>query len=93
MNEELIRKAGCAILGLFFGFLFGFLWEKLTLRIDHLAHRNGHHYHHSLFGLLVFLFIPMFWDDLNQVLLIAGFGIGVILHHTIKEGFIFLTKD
>ena len=93
MNEELIRNAGCTILGLFLGFLFGFLWEKFTLRINYLAHRNGYHYHHSLFGLVGFLFIPMFWGDLNKVLFIAGFGIGVILHHTIKEGFIFYTRD
>lgn len=93
MNWELFQKITYAILGFFSGFIFGFLWEISTSKIRHLAHQNGHHYHHSLFGLGAFLFIPKFLGDLNKMFFITGFGLGVIVQHAIKEGLIFITKD
>ncbi|MFH0853130.1 MAG: hypothetical protein V1853_01880 [bacterium] len=93
MNEGSAQRAICLVLGILSGFVVGFIWETSTRKIIHLAHRNGYHYHHSLFGLVAFLFIPKFWYDLNKALFIAGFGLGIIIQHTINEGFIFITKD
>lgn len=93
MNEELAKRIIYLILGFSSGFIFAFLWEVSTLKIGHLAHQKGYHFHHSLFGLIAFLFIPKFWGDMNKVLFVFGFGTGVIIQHAIKEGFIFITKD
>lgn len=82
-----------SLLGFLSGFAFAFLWEITTPGIGYLAHQGGYHFHHSLFGLLAFLFVPLFRNDFNKTLFIAGFGLGVILQHTIKEGFVFVTKD
>ncbi len=93
MNEAFFPKTIYVALGLFCGFFLGFLWEVSTLKIGHMAYRNGYHYHHSLFGLVAFLLLPKFWDDPNKAFFVVGFGIGMITQHTVKEGFIFITKD
>ena len=93
MNKELGERVTYLIFGFSSGFIFGFLWEVSTLKIGHWAHQKGYHYHHSLFGLIAFLFIPKFWGDMNKALFAFGFGVGAIIQHSIKEGFIFITKD
>ena len=95
MNEKLAQNVTYVILGFSSGFLFGFLWDIATFKIgtQHMAHQNGYHYHHSLFGLISFLLIPKLWGDINKALFAFGFGIGVILQHYLKDGFVFITKD
>jgi hypothetical protein len=75
------------------GFVFALTWEVSTLRIGHWAYQKGYHFHHSLFGIAAFLFVPLFWEESNKVIVLLGFGTGIIVQHSIKEGFRFITKD
>ncbi len=94
MEKEIADKITHTLLGFSSGFIFAFLLWKITAsKIGYLTHQGGYHFHHSLFGLLAFLFIPIFRSDSNKTFFIVGFGLGVILQHTIKERFVFITKD
>ncbi len=81
------------VLGFLIGFMFASTWERITRRIGHLAYQKGVHFHHSLFGLLVLLFVPLVWDRPDRVLSIIGFGVGIIVQHSIKEGLVFITRS
>lgn len=81
-----------SFIGFLSGFIFGALWERSTKKISHLCHQGGYHFHHSLFGIFVLFFIP-FVVDINKILFIICFGLGVITQHTIQDGFVFITKD
>ena len=79
--------------GFFSGFILAILWEITTYKIGHLAHQKGFHFHHSLFGVIAIILIPIFCNDFNKTFFVLLFGIGIITQHSIKEGFIFITKD
>jgi hypothetical protein len=85
-------KTAYVLIGFLSGFVFAFLWETATRRADHLAYQWGYHFHHSLFGLLAFLSIPLVRNDSNKTMFALGFGLGAILQHTLNEGFVFITK-
>ena len=79
--------------GFFSGFILAILWEISTYKIGHLAHQKGCHFHHSLFGVSAFRLIPILGNDPKEVLFALCFGIGIITQHSIKDGFVFITKD
>lgn len=81
------------LIGFLSGFSFAFLWEKTTLKIGQHAYQKGYHFHHSLFALPAFLLIPFFWGDVEKILFIIGFGLGIIIQHSIKERLTFITKE
>ena len=91
----MIIEISYLVAGLIAGYFFGLIlvWGILTFKIGHLVHRAGLHFHHSLLGLLALMLIPFYKDSFDKIMLIVGFSVGIIIQHTIKEGFIFITKD
>jgi hypothetical protein len=84
----------------FIGLLIGFYCShvqyfiyKRTRQLAVIGRQRGYHLHHSLFGLILYtlpLFIHM---SLLQVFFVVSIGTGIIIDHTLKEGFIFITKE
>ncbi len=48
----------------------------------------GYRLHHSLYGIL-FLFLSL----INRSLFFAGFGVGIIVQHTLFGGFQFVSRE
>ncbi len=72
------------------GFLLAFGWEHFCTHIIKKTSLivQGWRFHHSLYGLLFLTFgflIP------NNILL--GIGIGIIVQHTMTDGFRFISKE
>jgi hypothetical protein len=85
---------------LFSGFSIGFIASHLQYFIFKYAkslsvvgRRRGYHFHHSMFGIGFYL-LPFFVHVTGpQILFLYGIGSGLIADHTLKEGFIFITKE
>jgi len=86
----------------FLGLLLSRLWYKFTYnshpavkKLDRLGRHKGYHFHHSMYGLTSFIVAPFTLTDNHIItaLILIGFGLGVIIDHTIEEGFIFITKE
>ncbi len=81
------------ILSLFLGIIFAFVYEIITGIIGKkLFHQEsiillGYKLHHSLYGILS-LFIFLF----NKKIFYLGFGLGIILQHSITDSFNFIQK-
>lgn len=78
------------LLGILIGIFFGTLWVKYTNPIKSYATLKGRHFHHSL------LFIPLitfaFFFQKPVIYLFIGMGLGIVIQHTLQEGFIFISK-
>jgi hypothetical protein len=80
------------------GYFLAFLWEFVTakvLKIDHFARQKGFHLHHSIFGLICYIFSVyyLFLGDINNFMYFIAFGSGIISQHIrTKDGFVFITK-
>jgi hypothetical protein len=89
------------LLALFLGILLSRIWYKLsyasvpaTKKIDKIISRHkGYHIHHSMYGLTSFMIVPLTLTHYGLSMALVGFGLGIIIDHTIEEGFIFITKD
>lgn len=79
------------LLGILLGFAFGEVWVWVTDKWSAKPFIKGYHLHHSLFALLVF-FIAFFVSETMRIVLL-GSGIGIIIQHTCKEGFKFITRE
>lgn len=93
---EIITKILYATVGFIGGFVSGFIVGTLSLKIEqirNLTHQGGWHFHHSALGLAALFLIPFLKGDINKIIFIVCFSAGIIIQHTIKEGFIFVTKD
>ncbi len=76
-------------------FIFLYRSHPMVKKLDKIGLHKGYHFHHSMYGLTSFMVVP-FTITNNHVLItliLIGFGLGVIIDHTIEEGFIFITKD
>lgn len=51
--------------------------------------KRGYHIHHSMYGVLSFLLAPF---TVHSLFLI-GFGLGIIIEHTLTERFVFIEKE
>ncbi len=51
-----------------------------------------HHVHHSMYGLVPFFIAPFTLANITLTITIVGFGIGIIIEHTVHEGFVFINK-
>jgi len=81
------------VFGIAFGFIFGYLWERCTTKTNlrRFAHLKRIHLHHSLFGLIAILFALLLKGG-SQIIVLC-FGLGIIIEHSIRESFVFITKD
>ena len=95
MQEVLIL-----LVALFFGFLFSrFLYfiyeysEGKTEKVEKFTTPKGYHVHHSMYGVTSLFIIPFTaGHHVMTTIFLLGFGIGIILEHTIEEGFVFISK-
>jgi len=81
--------------GLLIGLILTFIFELILLQIPYLKYNFwdhpklilGHHFHHSLLGLL-FVITGFFWPIKNKKakLFLIGLGLGIIIIHTISDG-------
>ena len=88
------------LLALFLGFVLSRLWYKLsytshptTKKIDKIGRHKGYHLHHSIYGLTSFMIVPFTLTHFAVSMALVGFGLGIIIDHTIEEGFIFITRN
>jgi len=94
-----MKKLFFSALGFMLGFGWGWFWEARTKKIYHLAHVKGYHFHHSLYGIVSILLIPVIWHRnwLNKrsklISVSIGFSLGVITQHSRSDGFVSITKD
>lgn len=78
------------LLGILLGFTFGVVWVWATDKLSAKPIIKGYHFHHSMFTIPA-LFIALFTQEVITVILL-GLGIGIIIQHTYREGFKFITK-
>lgn len=73
-----------------FGFILATLWEMFCVKIIKKTSLIilGYRLHHSLYGLL---FVIFGFELQNNILF--GLGIGILIQHTITDGFRFLSKE
>ena len=84
------------------GFLASRLWfiflyrsHPMVKKLDKIGLHRGYHFHHSMYGVTSFMIVPFTLTN-HHVLttfILIGFGLGVIIDHTIEEGFVFITKE
>src|ERR1035437_6164287 len=84
----------------FLGLLLSRLWYRYTYdshptvkKLDRLGRHKGYHFHQSLYGATSLFVVPFTITHFLVTLILIGFGLGVIIDHTIEEGFIFITKE
>ena len=82
------------------GLLLSRLWYKFTYdshptvkKLDRLGRHKGYHFHHSIYGVTSLFVVPFTITHFIVTLALIGFGLGVIIDHTIEEGFIFITRE
>lgn len=75
---------------LLLGFLAAYGWELFCSRIIKQTSLIilGYRLHHSLYGLLF-----MGAGYISKNMFLAGFGIGIILQHTLTDGFRFISLE
>jgi len=76
-------------------FIFSYGSHPMAKKLDRIGLHKGYHFHHSMYGLTSFMVVPFTLTNHHVLitLVLIGFGLGVIIDHTIEEGFIFITKD
>ncbi len=79
------------------GYLTASVWEFVCKHIFHKESLilRGYRLHHSLFGVILFvcgfLFLVVHRPDIALILLMLG--LGILLQHTVTDGFKFVTKE
>lgn len=97
-------EIGIFLMTLFLGFILSRMWYIFTVesrharvskvkKLDRLGRHKGYHFHHSVYGLTSFIMVPFTLTHFTISLALIGFGLGVIIDHTIEEGFVFITKE
>jgi hypothetical protein len=90
------------LIALFLGIILSRLWYKFIYtshptvkKLDRIGRHKGYHFHHSMYGLTSFMAVPFALRNHHflTTLILIGFGLGLIIDHTIEEGFVFITKE
>jgi hypothetical protein len=86
-----------ALLG---GFLPGFLFSRLLYKqnkhirkLSRLGRQKGYHIHHSIWGVIILLTLPFINFQITIELFLSSLSIGIIIDHTLNEGFLFITRE
>lgn len=95
-----MSKIAIFLIALFLGFILSRLWYKFVYashptvkKLDRIGRHKGYHFHHSMYGLTSLFVVPFTLTHFIVTMALIGFGLGVIIDHTIEEGFIFITKE
>jgi hypothetical protein len=93
--EQVVLFLLAVILGLLISRILSYIYDSNPDKIDKLTTPKGYHLHHSMYGITSFVAVPFMFDHHHfaTTLFLLGFGLGVILEHTIQCGFVFLTKQ
>lgn len=85
----MIKFVASIILGVLTAFLYDYVAKMIGTKVFHKTELViwGFKLHHSLYGLLSFALYGV-----NRNVFFLGFGIGIILQHTITDGFRFIQK-
>lgn len=77
-------------MSLLLGFLFAYGWEFFCTKIIKQTSLIilGYRLHHSIYGLL---FLGLGY--INKNVFLAGFGIGIIVQHTLTDGYRFISFE
>ncbi len=72
------------------GFISAFIWEFFSGKIIHQTALilYGYRLHHSLYGIASILY-----GTTNKNHFLIGFGIGIIIQHTLTDGFRFISLE
>ena len=75
-------------------FVFSYRSNKVK-KLDRVGVHKGYHIHHSMYGVTSFMIVPYTLTNHHVLatLVLIGFGLGMIIDHTIEEGFVFITKE
>jgi hypothetical protein len=77
----------------FFGYGFSdFVIQKKAKRWHHVGIKKGYHFHHSMYGVVALALTPMTFGNIIETIALAGFGLGIIIEHTIHDSFVFINK-
>jgi len=75
------------------GYLFSdYIIQKKAKRWHHIGIKKGYHVHHSVYGLATFFFIPITIQNAFETVCFVGFGVGIIVEHTLHDGFVFISR-
>lgn len=87
------------IVAFFLGFLVSrisfYLYESNPDKLESITTHKGYHVHHSVYGVTSFFAVPFMLGNHHFIttIILIGLGLGIIIDHTIEEGFMFITKD
>ena len=75
-------------------FVFSYRSNKVK-KLDRVGRHKGYHFHHSIYGITSFMIVPFTLTNHHMLttLVLIGFGLGIIIDHTIEEGFVFITRQ
>lgn len=94
-----MQEVAIFLVAVFFGFFISkfvsFVYDSNPEKIEKITTKKGYHFHHSMYGVTSFLAVPIMIDHHHVLttLVLLGLGLGIIIEHTIKCGFVFLTKE
>lgn len=89
----MIEAAFLFLFSTFSGYEFSdIIIQKKARRWHHIGIKKGYHLHHSMYGLALFALTPITVGNLVETLAVVGFGLGIIIEHTIHDGFVFVNK-
>ncbi len=93
MLEIAIFLIGISLGALVSRFLY-YLYESHTDKLEGITTPKGYHFHHSMYGIMAFFVSPIMLNNslVYAAILLVGFGLGLIIDHTIEEGFVFISK-
>lgn len=92
-----MQEAAIFLFALFCGFLFSrflyFIYESKEETMERLTTPKGYHLHHSMYGVTSLFIVPFTASHhIFTTIFLLGFGIGIIIEHTLEEGFVFISK-
>jgi hypothetical protein len=89
-----------AILIILFGFVIGFFSShvqyfvyKFNGNLSVINRRSGYHFHHSMIGVVLYFLPSVLHLASGQILFLYSLATAIIIDHTMKEGFIFITRE
>lgn len=89
----MVEAAVLFLFATFFGYLFSdYVIMKKAKRWHHIGIKKGYHIHHSMWGVAALALTPMTLSNIFETVALVGFGIGIIIEHTISDSFVFINK-
>lgn len=81
------------LIALITGVIFSdYIIVKKAKRFHHRGYIRGYHIHHSMYGVSIFFFLPLTFHHIAETIFLAGLGLGIIIEHTVHEGFKFIER-